>query len=477
MSAFRQIIRVSLALGMAILSLSTSAQSLPLCANPLPAIAQARQACADLPIGSICYGSAPLSAQVWAGLSAPQAFEQVGAQLPAPYLQSLTSNLNEQSYGIAILRVPLYAEAPETPNGANDHLNTGAWQYVDASFVLLGASQLQNPAPFASADASAYLRTPVRLRAELAQGTNVRRAPREDAPLLTSLITGTEVLALGQSNDGAWLLIAYSALNSAQSRVGWVRAEAFQTSPTGLASVSDEQALYLAPFQQVDSAPVPAPACQASLPSGILFQTNSDTLPTRLQVKDASLRVEGQSTLFIQSLAMPEGDDYRQALYVLEGSLRLERANAEQRILSAGEWLLIPSPEESLPASAPYDNSLAYLPIELLPRAFFVKVNTTPYITPYDNSGRSPLDGRLLSEPCRITTGGEGLRLRAGAGLEFPVMGQMNFRESAQPIGRAIGTDGDNWWQIAAFVWVKGGLVVTGGDCASVPLSESPAPR
>jgi hypothetical protein len=232
------------------------------------------------------------------------------------------------------------------------------------------------------------------------------------------------------------------------------------------------------PYQAFDL--LTMPQCGSPIPQGLLVQTANEVPESPFfEVNGLTLRLRG--TLFIQATPDPR----REGAQLLDVALLEGRASAfialqEAARLRPGEAVRLR--RSSLDAAwrvearAPYSFNLVNLPVTLLARPFFVAFDASPFITPYDNSGQSPLLSILRSDPCAMTAGSP-VNMRAGAGLEYPIMAVLNTRELVRPSGRAIGTDGDTWWQIAPYLWIKGALVITAGDCAAVPSVDSPPLR
>ncbi|MDW8171038.1 MAG: SH3 domain-containing protein [Anaerolineae bacterium] len=232
------------------------------------------------------------------------------------------------------------------------------------------------------------------------------------------------------------------------------------------------------PYQAFDLLTVPT--CGSPIPQGLLVQTANEVPESPFfMVNGLVLRLRG--TLFIQASPDPRregGQILDVALLEGRASVFINRQEAARLRPAEAVRLRRPGLEAAwqVVTRAPYSLALVDLPVTLLARPFFVAFDASPLITPYDNSGQSPLLSILRTDPCAMTAGSP-VNMRAGAGLEYPVMAVLNTRELVRPSGRAIGTDGDTWWRIAPYLWVKGALMITAGACEAVPLVESPAPR
>jgi hypothetical protein len=213
--------------------------------------------------------------------------------------------------------------------------------------------------------------------------------------------------------------------------------------------------------------------CVGAPDSGILAQSPEDVEWTRLQVNGVEIRFGG--TIFVQGqpgVAM--------IVNVLEGQAEVTVADTTQ-IVDAGRRTRIPLDIQGIPTQAPapqenYDyNRMGYLPTNLLPRQIIPELRFEEIITPVV-SADPPLTGVTSESDCTIAVTGD-VNLRIGPGRDYPRRGVMLPGESAVPIGRAAGTDGALWWQLATQVWISSDVVLAAGRCGDVPLVEFAAPN
>jgi hypothetical protein len=204
--------------------------------------------------------------------------------------------------------------------------------------------------------------------------------------------------------------------------------------------------------------------CVGAPESGLLLQTETGQTG-RLRVKGLEITLAG--TIFLQT--PPE---QLLTVYVIEGE-----AAVAGSIVQSGYQISFPIQTDTAIAVTPlisaYDFArLAALPTEILPRYTYIGIDLATLITPAPAGTGSPIANVLVTDRCVITTGPGGSNLRGGPGAEFPVRGVLAMRETAYPISRTMGTDGQVWWELAQNLWVSGVTTVSGGDCVAVPQAE-----
>lgn len=414
------------------------------------AFAEARVWCVSLISDSACYGN-PLAA---AEATAELPFNKSGDLLPLQSVNALSTATGENQFGVVLMQSSTFA--------ADD------WTPVELRWVLLGEAQINDSSPtFAPQIAT--------IDAE--QGANLRTDATEDAGLIATLPLNTNVHLLALSQGGDWVQVLLR-----DGRVGWVVAAAVDADVSDLppSSTVDTASYtpYGMPFTQVmlttgrDDA-----RCDAAPESGAMVQVMSPDVTTALNMNGTDIIFDG--TLYVQAVADAL------TLHVIEGEATVSAA--EQTVMaSSGQAVNVSFTENedgetvigAMSEPASYDFArVDDLPVELLARAIYVGIDLTQIITPRPAEDVSPIADVLVTEPCRITTGETGANLRGGPGTEFPIRGVMAFRESAAPVGRAVGTDGGNWWMLARNVWVSAATTVTGGDCIAVPqVTRVPVP-
>lgn len=399
------------------------------------AVTQSWASCAELAIGEACYGNSSLSAEL---LSDDLSFSESGDRVALDSLATLSSSKEDKQYGVALLRTSGYA--------------IDSWISQDVVLALLGDVTIANTG-------NENINVPV-VTAPIvgSQGANVRSGTSTDYRLITTLFEGEIVKITGRLADDS-----YYRIQLPSGEIGWIAAGAVEEDVSNLPIVDLDSVtpeILYAPYSSFSLETAFADAqCRESWESGLLVQAPKDSI-VRLRINDTEILLNG--TIFVQS--RPTVDN---RIFVIEGSVKVGETIAEE-----GYWLLI-AIDGIDPLMETYELSrLAYLPTEILPRYVYIGIDLSTIITPAPSQDRSPIADVLVTSPCVLTTGQGGANLRSGPGNEFPIRGVLAFRETANPIGRINGTDGTNWWELAQNLWVNGSVVVTGGDCFSVPESQ-----
>lgn len=306
---------------------------------------------------------------------------------------------------------------------------------------------------------------------DASEGVNVRRRPQPDATILFAALQGQVLRVVGRLADTSWVQVI-----SGGGRAGWATGSAFSEELSDLPVIEPDapivaQQAFL-PYTDLTLQPGQGQVCSPDVPTGLLIQTQPQDEPTRAMLRVNNTFVMLDGTVFV---SVTTSDTALLTTFaLLEGEVTLIQDNVRLRMTPASTLTTRSEGDTTTftsEVSRPYDY-LVYtaLPVPLLPRPFYVPVpDLTEFLTPRPREDVSPLRTLLATDPCRITTGEGGSNLRAGAGTEFPVMSVMGFRESASVLGKALGSDGQNWWNIGPYLWVSGLTTVTGGDCFSVP--------
>lgn len=417
------------------------------------ALAQAELWCTDVDAGQVCYGSPRV--RVSTPPEAPDVdFTALGESVPLTGIRSLWSQTGEARWGVAVLRPQAYP--------------VGSWQAGVATLVLLGDATIINTGQeFSSIQTQAVTISAPR-------GVNIRSGPNTNYRVIAAAREGERIKATGQLAGGSWLRVQLpTGVN------GWMTAAATDDTRARLPQVSSEDdppGLLYPPFSAFQLISAPAARCEAAPDSGVLLQTPAGAEPLRFVVNGVAVLLRG--TAFIQAQS-----DLGLRINVLTGQAT---ATVRDEVLQIAEGFRLvqalivddagPRPAESAPRVQPYAYArMITLPLDLLPLPAYYGLDLASIIRPRPESG-SPLAGMLISEPCRVTVGEGGVNLRTGPGTDYPIRGVIDFRESAEPIGRTVGTDGFNWWQLALDVWLRTDTTVIGGDCAAVPDVPAPPP-
>jgi uncharacterized protein YraI len=386
---------------------------------------------------------------------APAATEP-GAAVPASGLDALRTRVDQatNAWGIATL--------------TGTALAADSWETFPFFMLVFGNAD----AVSRSSVAPHYA-----LVTEASQGVNVRSLPREDARVLNTLARNEMIVSSGRLGDSAWVFVTLR-----DGRAGWATASAFSAAAVAALPVVDEQASPLAladlmpAFTRLSVTSDDARCPEGSL-SGVILQTSGDAPLTFLLDDQLVLALRGTSLL------RTSGDQRQLWIYLLDGAGSVFGASGRAQALVPGRGVTFTRESvseawssEGSEARMDYE-TYAWLPLNLLPAPFYLPVDVTRYVRPRPEGDISPLAGMLATEACRATTGEGGANFRAGPGRNYPVVGVLGFRESVAVRGRASGSDGQNWWYIAPFVWISAATTVTGGDCVAVPEVSYYPPR
>lgn len=395
------------------------------------AISEARAWCSELELGQACYGNSSINADL---LSDAQ-FTAVGDTVALTETTQFISATDENRYGVGLIRTSGYS--PDS------------WVAQDVSLAILGDVTIAN-----TGNENVNL---VTIAGEIIgdQGANIRSGPTTDYRVLTSLFAGDSVKITGRFRDDSFYRVQLPS-----GETGWVASGAIDVDVSELpfVAVDDVAPEYIyAPYTSFSLLTASDDAdCTDAWESGVLLQSPQD-IPVRIVVNDSQAIVSG--TIFLQA------DDTTTYFYVLEGEL-----SYEDEAIIEGYQLLVSESDSTI---EPYDSTrFAPLPTQILPRYTYIGIELATIITPAPTIDRSPIADVLVADPCVITTGQGGANFRSGPGSEFPIRGVLAFRETANPISRVIGSDGLLWYELAQNIWVTSQVVVTGGDCLSVPQAQ-----
>ncbi len=433
-------------------SLSTLAQPGDCPTLEQAAFAESRVWCRELETGQVCYGNPGVSL-IGQGDNVP-VFAAPGDTIAAAEIGTLNTQIGENQYGVVLALLAAYP------------LNS--WQTGEITVAAYGETQITNLARY-NAD------VPMQdIEITQVDAVNIRNAPGVNNAVVASVYRGDVVKATGRLSDDTWV-----RLQLPNGDTGWLSSSAFDASLRGLPVVTVNDAapapfeLPLTLFSLLTG--VGDARCENAPDSGLLLQTPNITTEYRFVINGVEIFLAG--TAFLQ--AQPE---MGLVIYLLEGTARVLALNTEWIVrpgfqvttpLINTENSLVPAAPPIVPTRYAYER-LFMLPLSLLPRSTYIDFDLAAIIRPAPTDGNSPLGGVLVTDPCVLTVGVDGVNLRTGAGTDFALRGTMNFRQSARVIARTIGTDGNPWWQLAPGVWISSVVSVTGGDCAAVPVVEAP---
>lgn len=409
--------------------------------------------CAELSIGEVC---ALADAVMVERDDQPQTLS-TAERVPLNDLSAIRIGQdNTQQWGMARFRLAAYAE--------------DSWTLVRVDGVVFGDVSVRNLAQ----------PTPLQdIIVQPVQGINVRRLPDEAARVLYAAGQDDVIRVAARLEDSTWLQVV-----SPEGEMGWIRSDALVDDVRRLPIVAADSPLTVdaAPvFTRLQVAATSSDCVTSAVQGGLLLQTPSDAPAVSLTINGLSVTLNG--TVWMTSAA--SDTKTVTTVYALQNDVQITIPQG-QITLAEGQA----APFEinmradvsevigGLPRLIAFDGvRLAYLPVYALEDPFYVPIDMSRLLQPRPEGDISPLNGMLATAPCRITTGEGGSNIRAGAGTDYPIQGVMGFRESADVLGRAVGSDGQTWWNIAPYLWISGLTTVTGGDCAAVPTVPVEAPR
>ncbi len=425
------------------------------------AFAEARAWCNAFNTGQACYGNSPVEARI---LEPNMPFVQPGQIARLSAMTNMTTYALPNQYGVALSQSQPYP------------LDT--WKASNAAMIVFGETTLINQGrEYEDLNLLSLAVTEVGV-------ANIRSRPNKESSSIGAVRKDQTIKATGRLADNSWLRIQLPT-----GRAGWISSSVLTTDFNGLPIVSADDpapAPYYRPFTaftlitRLDDS-----RCTTGPASGVLIQTpraDPAAPDMRYKVRVNGTAIEFEGTVFLQSAP---SQDLRISLLEGQGTVTAMEQSVDlregQRVivrLGALKNDTIAPATPPQPAAAYNYAPLLPLPMRLLPREAYVAFDIkTALIRPKPENGESPLGRVLVADPCQIGVAADGVNVRAGAGREFAVRAVLNFRESATPITRALGTDGVVWWQLSQDVWVSGETVVTGGDCAAVPLIDAVRPR
>lgn len=421
--------RTALALVLSTIVISTYAQDTTCPALFQTALTSTQLECTESPIETICYGNSGLSAAENEGFDFP------GSTLPLINLKTFKSkpmDTEAGEWGLAIIKL-----ASAAANEPTIMLSFGDVELSNlaADIIIQDVQVISNT------------------------GANVRTAPNTDAQLLQSLIAGQTVMATGRLEDSTWLQVQLP-----NNQLGWILADLVRSSNENLL---DELPI-VDPAESADRIYRPMRAfafrsgindapCGAASQSGILIQTPGEA-STPLSINGHDLEING--TVFLQA-----EDETQLAVRVLEGTASISFETESFDVAAGDEYVL----SDAAPVTAFYDyNQVEMLPFELLPRQFLIASNWETLLIP---AKPQPLAEITPSDTCTIAVVND-VNVRVGPGRDYTLRGSMLTNQSAEPTGRAVGTDGRIWWRITGGAWISFDVTFVAGDCNPVPLID-----
>ena len=410
--------------------------------------------CAEQMPTSLCYGHPTVSVVLRQDHQSERGrFSRPGDQIALTGMDWFSTSSEADSWGTA--RALFDAYPP-------DNLNVQAAAMVFFGDVAVFLPEPQSiPAPLLDVEVAAQ------------RGAKLRTSPTTSARAIRTASHKTPLKAIGRSQDQRWVQVYADP-----TTVAWVSGSLLAGDVSGLPVLSSdatEVPLWL-PLQSFGfhSGFGDAP-CDGLPPSGLLLQTSKDADPLRFEINGARLYLSGAAFLQAQITT-------GMLVHILDGGAVVEALDGEVEVRSGSvsrvsldrdeDGALFPI--ESPSAPIPYDyHSLLDLPIDLLLHPVRIGLDVYSLVSPRPRDGGSPIAGMALDAPCTFTTGQSGAYIRSQPDPKAAIVGVLGYRESAQPLARAIGGDGLPWWKLAENVWIQINATVTGGDCNSVPFIET----
>lgn len=396
------------------------------------ALVSAALECDDLSADSLCYGNIGLSAELIPDVGTLP-FSFPGHRLnvrDVAALESAPLDLDAGDFGVALGRLGVRG---------SDSL---------ASLVVIGDATITNH--------SAGLLT-FAVRVTFADGIFARSAPTTEAEIVQPLAVNQEVLASGRIADSSWLQVIIPG-----DRVAWVSADLVAAMDENFAfdalAVTEDTPQTLAlPFRDLTLVSgINDSPCEGVPESGILLQSPEESALT-LRINGQTLSLDG--TVFVQA-----EDENVLMVSLMDGTATISSDDTEIA-LTAGERY--DSGADIRILSYDYDR-VESLPYELLEREVIIESHWLDVLIPATDQ---PLAGLTTESACTIAVG-EAVTVRVGPGTDYQRRGSLLAGQSANPTGRAVGSNGRVWWRITGGAWVANDVVVIGGNCNAVPQVE-----
>jgi len=408
------------------------------------ALANIVDACAGQEAGALCLGHATVTPVLRPTADSISRFSEPGDTLAIDAVDWLSVSNEDQTWGAARALFPAYAD-----DGLE--AQTSAVLAV-GNVALFPTESVELPSTLAD------------VRVTAAQGANLRALPDIDARVIATLVVSRALKAIGRNRGGGWLLVY-----ATPELRGWISESVVSASPETLPALASDGAtgpLWL-PWQRfdfrsgLDDAPCPgAPA------SGILLQTPKSSSGPYFLINGARIFLSGAVWLQAQvSSGM--------LIHVIDGQAQIATAEGSVSVRS-GKYstVAIDRNDAGAPAAPqPYAyRELISLPISALPYPARVGLDLRLVAEPAPADGGSPLDALSADAPCKFSAVSAGANVRSRPDPEASIIAVMAYRESAEPVARAIGADNLPWWKLADKIWVRVDATVSAGNCNALPL-------
>lgn len=377
-----------------------------------------------------CYGHLVLDAQPRTGLS-PFNFTEPGDVVDVVAVQSMRLSAMDTltgQWGVVLMQIEAaLAEARGTLDAGDN-----------VQILLFGDVEL--------ADANQFITATAR------EGANIRRLPRADSAVITSLAVDDVVTVSGRLEDDSWLRVR---LPAGEENVGWIFADLLELDGDidQLATVTLEDAVSPPADDRARFGPMQAfyfqsgtsdSPCPQAPNSGVLIQTPEGVAYVTIWMDEVIIQMEG--TAYVN--AQPDGD---LTFSVLDGSAQVE-AQGDTRTVVAGAQVAVPI-DDTLTASdtpadpQPYTQAeLQSLPLELLNQPVTPNPSLVlPPGTPIAGSWRFTWGADFLTCPDGTdvpfeSTGAASALLVDESGLDW---GGSRYERTAEGVYRATYVDGN----------------------------------
>ena len=406
--------------------------------------------CADQAADTLCFGHSTVSVLQRESTSAAPSFSQPGDTISIDGVDWLSISTEEGTWGAARAVFPAYpydsVEAKETALLAFGNV------------ALFFPAPLNLPAPLLDVEVAA------------SRGAYLRAEPSVEADIVKPIPVRAKVKAIGISPNRNWLRVY-----ATPDMLGWMSQEVL-TEPAGTLPVSESKGelipLWL-PWQTYDFlSGIDDEPCADAPESGVLLQTPKFIAPRQFLINGIRLRLSGSAWLQanLQSGMM---------IRLLDGLGHARSEGVEREIKSGFETVvalkmsddgaLAPADVPTVPVAYNY-HALLSLPVHALIYPGRIRLDVYTVAEPAPAAGGSPLEALSDSDHCMISAGPDGANLRARPDPDAPIIAVMAYRESAQPIARAIGADELPWWKLADSVWVRINVTSFAGNCDAISL-------
>ena len=402
--------------------------------------------CAEQEPGTVCLGNPTVSLVATQSSTANFRFSQPGDVAPLGSIDWFSTSSEARTWGAAKVVFQAY------PAGG----------LVEETVVMLlfGDTVLFIP-PVGALPTSLH-----DVEVLAAQGANLRAEPNTESRVIKPAVQRTRLKAVRRSEDGEWIQVYIDPL-----RLGWVNQSVITGNVSTLRAAEPPHAgapLWF-PLQSFDfRTGIDDALCEDSHDSGILLQAPKYAPPRRFVINGLTILLNGTAFLQAQNSAGTW-------VYQLDGEARITGADATV-VVKSGFFTHFPlkNAEEDSPVPAKpsaYDyHDMALLPIHALLYPTRVGLDAYAVVRRRPGHGNSPLFGMSLEAPCKISAGTFGANIRSRPDPDAPIIAVMGYRESADPVARAIGADDLPWWKLDEHVWIRIDATVTGGNCNAIPL-------